>query len=107
MAPRIQVIDNTKLKPTPIFEIVDKRGPDGLKPATRRKLDARKRRRAKREAKELGARMFVEVSEGTRKRIVDLVAIMRDAATRQDSRAERQIFRALVDGLVAEARKDR
>lgn len=69
-----------------------------LSPSARSKLDARRRRGAKKRARLLGRQFYREASDQARQELWVLVAIMRDA--QGDVRAHRQIIRAMVDGVL-------
>ncbi len=75
----------------------------GLSEGSRQKINYKRRRRAKLDAKEIGKRLFKNGEEVVRVQIFEIVRIMRDAG---GVKRERQIYRALVDGVVSAARAE-
>lgn len=96
---KVVCLDRSNRPPNPKRTPVP-RDKDGLSRGSRRKLNASRRKRVKKEARELGYVLFQECGAFTQKRVRDLEAIMRDANHRQDNAAVRQFYRALVDGII-------
>jgi hypothetical protein len=99
---KVIVLDRSGQKPKPVREPI-KKLPDksSLSRKSRRRLDARKRRRVNEEARKIGYMVFRDATPVAQKRIRDLEAIMRDAKLKTgDNASVRQFYRALVDGIV-------
>lgn len=110
-ADKIIIDDQTRgdvkitIERTPVHEpVVESRF--GLPPTAQQKLNARRRVRAKREARNFGRAAFQRLSLSERKQMRTLAAILRAAGVSNDTKAHRQIGRAFVDGFLAAAYED-
>jgi hypothetical protein len=101
---KVTVIDNSAARPRAgKIRARDRAKRDrlGLSPFARKKLDARRRQRAKEAARDLAGRAYREVSDWTRGQLEILVAIMKDADAGKKGR--RQVYRAFLEGLLRQA----
>ncbi len=78
-----------------------------LPEATVQKLDAKRRRRAKKEAREIGYMLFKRLSDSMKQHLLTTIAIMRAARAGGDKQTERTIARSFVEGFLDAAREDR
>ena len=103
---KVAVIDNTSGEPLkPVRTPVKAKDPLNLTPKTRRKLNFKRRQRVKKEARALGSKMYKETEPDTKKNLHTILEIMKEARAREDDQAVRQIYRALVDGVIDAAKK--